>query len=101
MVVSERSNKKEESQTIITVYENGIFRLTSELGVPLQDGRWVQLTVEKLQPPDEMLELAAQVYDGLSEEEIAEIEKIALDRSNFFPKRDWNWLDDEDAQQEN
>jgi hypothetical protein len=73
--------------------------LTSELGVPLEDGQWVRLTVEKLLPPDEMMELLANFYDGFSEEEIAEIEKIMLDRSNFFPERDWSWLDDEDAQQ--
>ncbi len=57
--------------------------------------------MEKLLSPDEMLELAAHVYDGLSGEEIAEIEEIILDRSNFFPERDWSWLDDEDTQQDN
>jgi len=41
--------------------------------------------------------LAASVYEGLSEEEIAEIEKIILDRSNWFPERDWSWIDDEEA----
>lgn len=68
--------------------------------MPLQEGQRVRLTVEQLPPPDEMLELFANFYDGFSEEEIAEIEKIMLDRSNFFPERDWSWLDDEDAQQE-
>lgn len=74
--------------------------MTSELGVPLEEGQRVRLTVDKLLSPDEILELAGHVYAGFSEEEIAEIEKIMLDRSNFFPERDWNWLDDEDAQQE-
>lgn len=32
-------------------------------------------------------EIASNVYEGLSDEEIAEIEKIALDRSNFFGGR--------------
>jgi hypothetical protein len=72
----------------------------SQLEVPLDEGQGVRLTVEKLQPPDEMMELLANFYDGFSEEEIAEIEKIMLDRSNFFPERDWSWLDDEDTQQE-
>ena len=84
----------------MAVFENGVFRLSSQLELPLEDGQRVRLTVEKLLSPDEIIELAAQVYDGLSEEEIAEIEKIMLDRSNFFPERDWSWLDDEDAQQE-
>lgn len=37
--------------------------------------------------PDEILGLAAQVYAGLSEQEIADVEKIALDRSNFSGPR--------------
>lgn len=37
--------------------------------------------------PDEILGLAAQVYAGLSEQEIADVEKIALDRSNFARSR--------------
>ena len=36
--------------------------------------------------PDEMLKLAENVYEGLSEKDIEEIERIALDRSNFFSK---------------
>ena len=100
MVVSERGKKKEESQTVIAVYENGIFRLSNRLEIPLQDGQWVRLTIEQLLPDDEMLALFVNFYDGFSEEEITEIEKIMLDRSNFFPERDWSWLDDEDTQHE-
>ncbi len=37
--------------------------------------------------PDEILGLAAQVYAGLSEQEVADVEKIALDRSNFISGR--------------
>ena len=37
--------------------------------------------------PDQILELAAQVYAGLSAQEIADVEKIALDRSNFASER--------------
>jgi len=33
------------------------------------------------------LDLAAQVYEGLSESQIEEIERIALDRSDFFGER--------------
>ncbi len=36
--------------------------------------------------PNEMLKLAEKFYEGLSEEDIEEIERIALDRSNFFSK---------------
>ncbi len=38
----------------------------------------------------ESLKLATRVYDGLSDEDIDEIEQIALDRSNFFGTRSTN-----------
>jgi len=34
-----------------------------------------------------MSELAGSVYDGLPKEEIDEIERIVLDRSNYFGSR--------------
>jgi hypothetical protein len=33
---------------------------------------------------EDVIELAAQVYEGLSDEEMDEIERIALDRGDFF-----------------
>lgn len=36
---------------------------------------------------DNLVELAGQVYQGLSEEDIDEIERLAFDRSNFFHDR--------------
>ena len=38
----------------------------------------------------ESLKLATRVYDGLFEEDIDEIEQIALNRSNFFGTRSTN-----------
>ena len=37
--------------------------------------------------PNEIMKLAEKIYEGLSEEDIEEIEKVALDRSNFFGER--------------
>ena len=37
--------------------------------------------------PDEILGLAGQVYAGLSKQDIDDVEKIALDRSNFAGAR--------------
>ena len=37
--------------------------------------------------PDEILGLAGQVYAGLSEQDVNDVEKIALDRSNFAGAR--------------
>ena len=37
--------------------------------------------------PDEILDLAGQVYAGLSKQDIDDVERIALDRSNFVGSR--------------
>lgn len=35
-------------------------------------------------PPDEILRLAAQVYESLSPDDMDKIERLAFDRSHFF-----------------
>jgi len=65
------------------VYENGIFR---PLEVPqLAEGQIVKLIVQSQGAiaPDDMLALAASVYEGLSEDEINEVEQTMSDRTNF------------------
>lgn len=75
-------------QTVEAVYENGGFRLIDPADLRMLEGQKVRLIVE---PPAESatnpLELAAQVYQGLSESEIDEIERIALDRHDFFGEK--------------
>ena len=71
-------------QTLDAVYEKGVFR---PLQSPeLSEGQRVRLEVET--PPGEtvedILELAANVYEGLSDEQIDEIERVVLDRKDFF-----------------
>jgi predicted DNA-binding antitoxin AbrB/MazE fold protein len=74
-------------QTIEAVCENGAFRpLRPETAVPFE-GQRVRLTIEAEAEPD-ILRLAHSVYEGLSDVEIAEIEKIALDRRRFFRDRE-------------
>ncbi len=76
------------TQTIEAVYQNGTFRPLKALSPDFIEGETVRLTVtDKKLSPEEMLSLAGQVYEGLSETDIDEIEKIALDRSNFFGDR--------------
>jgi predicted DNA-binding antitoxin AbrB/MazE fold protein len=65
------------------VYENGVFRPLEPLSHPPVEGQQVRLVVETVSP-EQILELATKVYEGLSPEEIEEVEEIALDRSNFF-----------------
>lgn len=75
-------------QTIKAIYQNGMFRPLNPVSEEIGEGETVEITIkEKRLSPDEMLELAGRVYEGLSEKEIAEIERIALDRSNFFGDR--------------
>ena len=75
-------------ETLEAIYENGVFRPLKRPKVG--EGQQVRLTVEETSSrmrPADILGLAAQVYQGLSEGEIAEVEKIALDRRDFFRDR--------------
>ena len=71
-------------QTVDAVYEKGVFKPLKSPKLP--EGQHVRLEIET--PPakrsDDLLELAAKVYEGLSDKQIDEIEKIALDRRDFF-----------------
>jgi len=71
-------------RTLEAVYRNGVLRPLEPLDLP-EDQR-VTITIHWPTPevPDEALQAWEQVYAGLSEEEIAEIERIALDRSRFM-----------------
>ena len=76
------------SQTLDAVFEDGSFKPVDNGSLPFSEGQRVKLTVEV--PPetdDNLIELAGQVYEGLSEEDIGEIEKLALDRGSFFHDR--------------
>jgi predicted DNA-binding antitoxin AbrB/MazE fold protein len=75
------------TQTLEAIFENGTFRLLEPPTVPLIDGQHVRLTVETGATPDDVLALAEQVYAGLSDEEIDDVERIALDRRAFFGDR--------------
>ena len=70
------------------IYENGTFRPVGDAELSLPDGARVRLSVKSVEPAAaDVLALAATVYTGLSESDIAEIEQIAMDRSHFFPAR--------------
>lgn len=71
-------------QIVEAVYENGIFR---PLKSPeLSEGQEVRLIIQSKNKirPDQMLQLAAEAYEGFSAEQIQDIEQIALERQNFF-----------------
>jgi predicted DNA-binding antitoxin AbrB/MazE fold protein len=73
-------------QAIEAVYENGTFRPLMPGGVEIAEGQRVRLLIDDANEP-EAIRLATSVYEGLSSDEIDEIEKIALDRARFFSAR--------------
>jgi predicted DNA-binding antitoxin AbrB/MazE fold protein len=73
------------SQVIDAVFSGGNFKPLNGARITLAEGQRVRLIVET--PPDsdkDLVELAGQVYEGLTDEQVHEIETIAVDRSNFF-----------------
>ena len=71
------------TQTLDAVFQNGVFRPINAPNSDFVEGQQVRLRVET-EETNEVLELAGAVYDGLSEEDQAEIERLALDRSRFW-----------------
>lgn len=71
-------------QMFDAVFENGIFRPLTHLDIPILEGQQVRLVVETPESPEEVLELATRVYNNLSEEQIDEIERIIVNRRDFF-----------------
>jgi hypothetical protein len=89
-------------KTVKATYEGDVLRLHQPLPFSKQQRVWVIVIpmTESTSPtsemplaretlsPDEIMNLAAQVYEGLSSDEIDEIERLALDRSHFFVERE-------------
>ncbi len=75
-------------RAIDAIYENGIFRPVHREFLAITEGQRVRITVDDEEP--EAIRLAMCVYEGLSDDDIDEIEKIALDRSGFFGSKGEN-----------
>jgi len=69
---------------IEAIYEHGVFKPLQTPDIPA--GQHVRLVIEPVlaTAPEDMLTLAAQVYEGLAPEQVDAIEKIALHRRDFF-----------------
>jgi predicted DNA-binding antitoxin AbrB/MazE fold protein len=69
------------------VYQDGVFRPVSSPELP--EGERVRLTVERVaqSTPDDILRLASQVYEGLSQQDIDEVEDMARHRALFDDTR--------------
>jgi predicted DNA-binding antitoxin AbrB/MazE fold protein len=66
------------------VYEGGVLKPLTALG--LREHQRVRVTIDVAadEPPDEALRAWLGVYDGLAEEDVEEVEAIALDRRRFM-----------------
>lgn len=75
-------------ETLEAVYEDGVFKPLEPTTV--SEGQHVRLVIEPLArlAPDDMLALAAQVFEGLSEEQVEAVRQVALERREFFGRED-------------
>jgi len=72
------------TETMDAVFQQGAFHLVKAPSVPLREGQRVRLVVQADDSPEAILALAADVYAGLSSQQIAEVQQIALERRDFF-----------------
>ena len=71
-------------KTVDAIYQHGVFTPLKPLKI--RDGEAVRLTIETAleTKTEDLMSLAAQVYEDLTAEEIDEVEQIALRRQEFF-----------------
>lgn len=78
------------TRNVRDIDSKGRLALEHVLGQPLKENERVTIQVETLPSPDNTVNKEPQnlpewcnVYEGLTEEEIAEVERIALSRANM------------------
>jgi predicted DNA-binding antitoxin AbrB/MazE fold protein len=71
-------------ETVDAIYENGIFKPLKDIHI--SSGQKVKLIIEidDEESVKDILKSATDVYDGLSDDDISDIEKIAFNRNEFF-----------------
>lgn len=76
------------SETFEAIFENGSFKPVDNGSMSLSEGQRVKLTVDVSQTKEaDALQLARAVYQDLSPDEVNAVERIALDRDDFFRDR--------------
>ena len=72
------------ARVVEAIYEDGMLKPLERLDLP--EHQRVRITIHEpiVESPEETLEAWHQVYEGCTDEEIAQIEAIALDRSRFM-----------------
>jgi predicted DNA-binding antitoxin AbrB/MazE fold protein len=71
------------TRTLEAVYEGGVLKPLEDPGLEEHQRVLLEIRTEPQEAMASTLEAWQQVYEGLSEEEIAEVEAIALDRGHF------------------
>ena len=71
--------------TVEAIFEDGVFKPVKPPELP--EGQRVQITVESVPglAPDDILRMAADVYQGLSASDVREIEEMSQ-RREFFTR---------------
>jgi predicted DNA-binding antitoxin AbrB/MazE fold protein len=86
-VKNDRKERIMTTDAVEAVYEHGGFRLVAPVDLKLAEGQKVRLVVEPIEQPDEILALAAQVYEGFTSDEIDSIEEHSRRHEDFFGDR--------------
>lgn len=69
-------------KTVEAIFEGGVLKPISPLNIP--EHKKVTLIIEdEVEESFDILSLASMVYNGLSPEDIEDIERLILDRSHF------------------
>ena len=77
-------------ETIDAIYENGVFRPLKQPRIPHGKQVVLEVDISESGTPEEILELAASVFEGLSEGEIEEV-VATTNRTDLFGSRDLQW----------
>ena len=72
------------NRTLEAIYENGVLKPLKSLKLPEHQKVTITIQLPPVENPDQGLESWHQVFAGLSDKDIQEIESIALDRSHFM-----------------
>ena len=65
------------------IYEDGVLRPLADPGLEEHQRVLLEIRIEPQAHASSALEAWHRVYEGLSEDEISELESLALDRSHF------------------
>lgn len=77
------------TKTIDAIYENGVLRPLEPIDIKEHTRVRITLEVEaeRQKKIEEILELAWESYEGLSEEQLSIMESARLSKTLFFPER--------------